>query len=252
MRYRAEKHRLPPFKEEGLILIDKPTEWTSFDVVNFFRSRFNVPKVGHCGTLDPAATGLLIIVFGSFTRLSQHLSGQDKTYEAEILIGTETDSQDMDGTITAENDWSSVTPERFREVAAEFIGPQQQIPPMVSAVKRKGKRMYELARKGVEVEREPRDIVIHSLDITRIELPYADFTVKCSKGTYIRTLCADMGTKLGCGAVLNKLRRTSSGPFSIEDAVTIDTLKQWEQQELREYNSEFLHNTLAKMDEFSF
>lgn len=252
MKYRADKHRLPPFRENGMILIDKPAEWTSFDVVNFFRSRFNVPKVGHCGTLDPAATGLLLIVFGSFTRLSQHLSGQDKIYEATMLIGTETDSQDMDGNVTARNDWSMITPEQVRDTVMTFAGEQLQTPPMVSAVKKDGKRLYELARQGVEVERDARRIMINSIDVTRVELPETDFTVSCSKGTYIRTLCADIGAKLGCGAVLQRLRRTHSGPFLLEDAVGIDTIKQWEQPQLLEYTTNYVHSKLAAMDDFSF
>lgn len=252
MRYNPKKHRLPIFKYNGIIPVDKPAGWTSFDVVNFVRSRFNVPKVGHCGTLDPAATGLLMLVFGTFTKLSQKFSGQDKTYDATILLGTETDSHDMDGQIVAENDWSEVTEERLREVSATFVGEQDQVPPMVSAVKKDGKRLYELARKGVEVEREPKQITINSIDITRVELPYADFTVDCSKGTYIRTLCADIGKKLGCGAVLSALRRTKSGAFSLEDAVTVDAMKEWEQADLFEFSQNYLHDKVAKMDEFSF
>ncbi len=240
MRFNPKKHRLPPFKESGVLLIDKPAEWTSFDVVNCVRGRFNVPKVGHCGTLDPAATGLLVLVLGRFTKLSGRFSGEDKTYESTILLGTQTDSQDMDGEVTAEHDYSAVTEEQFREIVTGFIGEQMQIPPMVSAKKQDGKRLYDLARKGVEVTREPVAINIKSIEITRFEPPYADFTVTCSKGTYIRTLCADIGEKLGCGACLYSLRRTASGAFGIADAVDIDTIKQWEQPELEEHIKAFL------------
>lgn len=246
MRYNPKKHRLPIFGDSGVLLIDKPAEWTSFDVVNCVRTRFNIPKVGHCGTLDPAATGLLVLVLGRFTKMSQRFSGEDKTYEATILMGTETDSQDMDGEITAQNDYSKVTEEQFKEVVASFVGEQLQIPPMVSAVKKDGKRLYELARQGVEVERDPKPINIESIEITRFAPPEADFTVKCSKGTYVRTLCADMGEKLGCGACLKSLRRTSSGLFDISDAVSLDTIKTWEQDELQSHVKAFLVDKIIK------
>jgi len=250
MKYNPKKHRLPPFNQNGLLVVDKPAEWTSFDVVNFVRSRFNIPKVGHCGTLDPAATGVMVLLFGTFTRLNEKFSSEDKVYDATLRIGMETDSQDMDGEITAERDWSSVTPEMLQETIKAFVGPQQQIPPMVSAVKKDGKRLYELARKGIEVEREPRDIVIHSLEISRIELPFADLRIHCSKGTYVRTLCADIGTRLGCGGVLHCLRRVRSGEFDISEAVTVDQIKQWEQPELLVWVRNYLHNRLANMKEF--
>jgi len=247
MRYNADKHRLPKFSDDGILPVDKPAGWTSFDVVNFIRSRFNIPKVGHCGTLDPAATGLLVLVFNKFTRLSQSLSGQDKVYDATILLGTETDSQDMDGEVVATHDWSMVSPESFRNAVNGFVGEIEQVPPMVSAVKKGGKRLYELAREGIEVEREAKKITISRIDISRIELPYADFSVECSKGTYIRTLCADIGSNLGCGAVLNQLRRTRSGNFSLDDAVSIETLKTWEQPDLLVFCREYLHKNMSQI-----
>ncbi|MDD3117963.1 MAG: tRNA pseudouridine(55) synthase TruB [Victivallales bacterium] len=247
MRYNADKHRLPKFTDDGILPVNKPAGWTSFDVVNFVRARFNIPKVGHCGTLDPAATGLLVLVFNKFTRLSQVLSGQDKVYDATILLGTETDSQDMDGVVTATRDWSGVTPEALREAMAGFVGTIEQVPPMVSAVKKDGKRLYELARQGKEVEREAKPITIHRIDITRIELPSADFTVSCSKGTYIRTLCADIGAGLGCGAVLQQLCRTRSGNFSLDEAVTVETLKTWEQPQLQEFCRDYLQANMARV-----
>lgn len=245
MRHRFTKHRFPPFLTDGVLLIDKPPEWTSFDVVNFLRSRFNIPKVGHCGTLDPAATGLLVVVLNQFTRLSQKLSGHDKTYQATLLLGTETDSQDMDGNITAEHDYSAVTAGELRRTIAGFIGDQLQTPPMVSAVKKDGKRLYELARQGLEISREPKPIRIASIEISRIELPYCDFTVQCSTGTYIRTLCADIGRRLGCGAALFRLRRLRSGPFRLEDAIPLETLKTWEQPELERCIRNFLATQMA-------
>ena len=245
------KNKLPPFQQSGVLLVDKPKEWTSFDVVNFVRSRFNIPKAGHCGTLDPAATGLLVLVFGRFTKLSQKFSGEDKIYDARILLGTETDSQDMDGKVIRTADPSGVTEEQLRGVFKEFVGEQKQTPPMVSAVKIDGKRLYELARKGQEVEREAKDITIYSIDVTSVNLPYADFSVHCSKGTYVRTICSDVGEKLGCGAVLNSLKRTSSGSFMLEDAVSIDTIKEWEQPQLEACLSDFLFRKISSNPQFS-
>ena len=251
MRYRPDKHHLPIYDRSGVLLVNKPKDWTSHDVVAFIRSRFNVPKCGHCGTLDPAASGLLVVVLGKFTKLSQKFSGEDKVYEGTILLGTETDSQDMDGNIIRQNDWSQVTEKQLREAFASFVGDIEQIPPMVSAVKKDGARLYELARKGQEVEREPKQISIYSIDISRIALPYADFTVECSKGTYIRTLCADVGAKLGCGAALYRLNRLRSGEFSLNDAVDIETIRQWTQDDLDRQVTDFLHNRLARMATFT-
>lgn len=251
MRIRPEKHRLPIYDRSGVLLINKPKDWTSHDVVAFVRSRFNVPKCGHCGTLDPAATGLLVVVLGKFTKLSQKFSGEDKTYEGTILLGTETDSQDMDGNVIRQSDWSGVTEQQLRDAFASFVGDIEQIPPMVSAVKKDGARLYELARKGQEVEREPKQISIYSVDLSRIALPYADFTVDCSKGTYIRTLCADVGAKLGCGAALYSLNRLRSGDFDLADAVNIEDVKQWTQDDLDNWVTGFLHNRLTRMNHFS-
>ena len=251
MRYRPDKHHLPIYDRSGVLLVNKPKDWTSHDVVAFIRSRFNVPKCGHCGTLDPAASGLLVVVLGKFTKLSQKFSGEDKVYEGTILLGTETDSQDMDGNIIRQNDWSQVTEQQLRDAFASFVGDIEQIPPMVSAVQKDGARLYELARKGQEVEREPKQISIYSIDISRVALPYADFTVECSKGTYIRTLCADVGTKLGCGAALYHLNRLRSGEFCLNDAVDIETIRQWTQDDLDHWVTDFLHNRLARMANFT-
>ena len=234
-RRRRTDNRRPIFEGDGYILVDKPLEWTSFDVVNFVRSRFNIRKVGHCGTLDPAATGLLVIVFGKFTKLSQILSGDNKSYEARMLIGTETDSYDLDGKVLAENDFSSVTEEQLRDVIMSYVGDIEQVPPMVSALKKGGKKLCDLARKGVEIEREARPITIHSIDITKVDIPYVDFAVCCSKGTYIRSLCYDMGKDLGCGATLAGLRRIASGKFHVMDSVDIGTIKSWEVTEFKEH-----------------
>ena len=230
MRYNPKKHRLPVCPAAGILLVDKPAMWTSFDVVNFIRARFNVPKVGHCGTLDPAATGLLVLVLGKFTSLSGKLSGEDKQYTGSMLLGVETDSGDLDGKVINR---SAVVPdaEQIKEAFAGFRGKSQQYPPMYSAVKVDGKKLYELARNGVEIEREARDINISRLDITRMELPEVDFILDCSKGTYVRTLCSDIGKKLGCGGVLTQLRRTRCGKFLLQDAVELNTLKNMEQDQ---------------------
>ena len=247
MRNNPNKHRLPPFEKSGILLVNKPATWTSHDVVGFIRSRFNVPKVGHCGTLDPAATGLLVVVLGKFTKLSQKFSGEDKIYEAKLQLGLETDSCDLDGEVTATHDWSAVTPELLRETLAGFVGEQMQTPPMVSAVKKDGKKLYELARKGVEVEREAKPITIFSIDVTKIELPFCEFTMHCSKGTYVRTLCSDAGKRLGCGGTLAALRRTVSGQFSIADAITVEQLKSFEQADLEIHIRKFLFERLSKI-----
>ena len=230
MRYNPKKHRLPECRAFGVLPVDKPATWTSFDVVNFVRSRFNVPKVGHCGTLDPAATGLLLLVLGKFTSLSGKLSGVDKQYTGSLMLGVETDSGDLDGKVVRRSETLPQEAE-VKEVFASFRGKSMQMPPMYSAVKVGGKKLYELARQGVEVEREAREINIPRLDITRIELPEVDFIVDCSKGTYVRTLATDIGSKLGCGGTLTALRRTRCGKFSIDDAVSMEALKAMDQEE---------------------
>lgn len=225
MRYNPKRHHLPIFSGAGIISIDKPAGWTSFDVVNFLRNRYNIPKVGHCGTLDPAATGLLVIVLGEYTKYSDKLMAHDKVYDCRLQLGLETDSYDLEGAVVAEKE-VNVTVEELIETLHSFEGDQLQTPPMVSAVKVGGKKLYELARKGVEIEREARPIKINSITVGKIELPYCDFVLDCSKGTYVRSLCHDIGVKLGCGGTLAALRRLRSGSFDIKDAVTIDYLKE--------------------------
>ncbi len=218
-------------QESGVLLVDKPTDWTSHDVVSFVR-RFGIKKVGHCGTLDPAATGLLVLVLGRATKIADRLSGQDKTYEAVMEIGKETFTQDAEGEITAETDWSAVTEEQIHAACTKFKGEIEQIPPMVSAKKQDGKRLYKLARKGIEVERQPRPITIHELTVDNVSLPNVSFMVHCSKGTYVRTLCYDIGKVLGCGAFLKVLRRTQSGSFHIKDAFDMETIRSWNREML--------------------
>lgn len=220
---------------DGVLLVDKTRDWTSHDVVNLVRRRFNLDKTGHCGTLDPLATGLLVILCGKATKLQDTLMGQDKVYCATMRLGVETDSEDSTGEVTATHDWSGVTAEQVRETGASFLGEQMQIPPMVSAIKRNGQPLYKLARKGETVERAPRPIRITGLEITRLELPEVDFTLSCSKGTYVRTICADWGRKLGCGGHMQALRRVCSGKLRVEQAVTADVIKTWELPQLLEH-----------------
>jgi tRNA pseudouridine55 synthase len=207
---------------DGAILIDKPVGPTSHDVVDAIRRRFQIKKVGHCGTLDPNATGLLIIVLGRGTKLSEKLMGDDKVYEGKIKFGETTDSYDADGELTASLPVPMITLEQLNEEAARFIGDQMQMPPMVSAIKKNGVPLYKLARKGIEVEREPRLIHIYNFRFTNYAEPLGEFRVACTKGTYVRSIAHDLGQKLGCGAHLATLRRSVSGKFDVADATKLD------------------------------
>jgi tRNA pseudouridine55 synthase len=217
--------------ESGLLLANKPSGWTSHDVVNFVRRRFGFKKVGHCGTLDPSATGLLILVVGHATKVSDHLSTEDKSYQAVLTFGSQTSSHDADGDVIKEFDWSHITEDAVKSMLESFVGPQDQIPPMVSAIKKGGKKLYELARKGIEIEREPRKITIHSLDLNSISLPDVDFTLRCSKGTYVRTICHDIGIKLNSGAHMKSLVRLASGGYDLKDAYDVEEMKKWEREQ---------------------
>jgi tRNA pseudouridine55 synthase len=207
---------------DGAILIDKPVGPTSHDVVDAIRRRFQIKKVGHCGTLDPNATGLLIIVLGRGTKLSEKLMGDDKVYEGTIKFGETTASYDADGEITASLPVPPLTLEQLNEEAAKFIGDQLQVPPMVSAIKKNGVPLYKLARKGIEIEREPRLIHIYNFRFTNYSEPLGEFRVASTKGTYVRSLAHDLGQKLGCGAHLATLRRSVSGKFDVADATKFD------------------------------
>jgi len=209
----------------GTLIIDKPTGWTSFDVVAKLRGALRIKRIGHGGTLDPMATGVLPVFIGTATRMANTSTDADKEYIAGIKLGTVTDTQDITGNILSEND-VSVTIDDLKAILPRFTGPQKQLPPMFSAKKQNGKKLYELARKGIEVEREPRDINIYELELTECQecqtsVPLT-LRIKCSKGTYIRTLCHDIGAALGCGATMSSLRRTKSGVFKIEQAHTLD------------------------------
>src|SRR5205814_5113075 len=213
-------HEFDPL--DGALLIDKPVGPTSHDVVGAIRRRFDIKKVGHCGTLDPNATGLLIIVLGRATTLSDKLMSADKVYEATIKLGETTSSYDADGELTGSLPVPPLTLEQLNEVAATFVGDLMQLPPMVSAVKQNGVPLYKLARKGIEVERQERLIHIYSFRFTGYQEPFGNFRVACAKGTYVRTLAHDFGGKLGCGAHLATLRRTASGRFDVADAIPLD------------------------------
>jgi tRNA pseudouridine55 synthase len=209
---------------DGAVLVDKPAGPTSHDVVDAIRRQFGIKKAGHCGTLDPNATGLLIIVLGRGTKLSEKLMSDDKVYEGTMKFGETTSSFDAQGDLVASMPVPPLTVEQLNVAAAEFIGDIMQMPPMVSAVKKDGVPLYKLARKGVEVEREPRLIHIYKFQFTDYREPLGDFQVACTKGTYVRSLSHDLGQKLGCGAHLANLRRTASGKFDVAQAVPFEDL----------------------------
>lgn len=205
----------------GIINIYKEAGFTSHDVVAKLRGILKQKKIGHTGTLDPDATGVLPVCLGNGTKLSDMLTDTDKTYDAAILLGRTTDTQDISGSVISISD-VNVTEEETVLAIKSFIGPYMQIPPMYSAVKQNGKKLYELARAGIEVKREPRNVIIYDIDIKKIAFPYVYITVYCSKGTYIRTLCHDIGQALGCGACMSSLVRTKAGIFKIDDSITLD------------------------------
>lgn len=207
---------------DGALLVDKPVGCTSHDVVDDIRRKFGIKKVGHCGTLDPNATGLLIIVLGRGTKLSEKLMSDDKVYEGDMKFGETTDSYDADGVVTATQPVPPLTLDQLNEAAAAYIGDLQQIPPMVSAKKQGGVPLYKLARKGIEVVREPRLVHIYNYRFTDYTAPLARFRVACTKGTYVRSLAHDLGAKLGCGAHLATLRRVTSGKWDVANALTLD------------------------------
>jgi tRNA pseudouridine55 synthase len=217
---------------DGAILVDKPSGPTSHDVVDAIRRKFGIKKVGHCGTLDPNATGLLIIVLGRGTKLSERLMGDDKVYEGTIKFGESTDSHDADGELTGSLPVMPMTLEHLNDEAATFIGDLMQVPPMVSAIKKGGVPLYKLARKGVEVEREPRLIHIYNFRFTEYAEPLGKFRVACTKGTYVRVLAHDLGQKLGCGAHLTALRRSASGKYDVADALSLDAILQLSEPQL--------------------
>ena len=209
----------------GIIIVNKETGFTSHDVVAKLRGICGQNKIGHTGTLDPAATGVLPVCLGSGTKLCDMLTDRDKEYVAELLLGVETDTQDTTGSVLRESP-VTVTEEEVSRACLSFLGDYDQIPPMYSALKVDGKKLYELARAGKEVERKARRVRILELEILEMRLPVVKLRVVCSKGTYIRTLCSDIGQKLGCGGAMQSLQRTKVGRFRLEDALTLGELQQ--------------------------
>ncbi len=211
---------------EGIVVINKPDGITSHDVVEKVRRIFKTKQVGHAGTLDPLATGVLVILLGKYTKLFNKFVALDKAYRATLLLGMVTDSADIQGKILQNNSYENITDKDIEGVFNRFRGTIDQVPPMVSAVKFKGKKLYQLARKGIEVDRTPRKVEIKFLKIERISPPEVQFYLECSKGTYVRQLADDIGKQLGCGACIKKIERTKVGSFVIEESVRIEDLNE--------------------------
>lgn len=211
----------------GILVVDKPTEWTSHDVVAKVRNTFKLKKIGHAGTLDPIATGVLVLLCGKATKSANTFLADEKEYLFTLRCGIETDTQDITGNILNEKEAEPISIENIEKIVSHYRGEIEQLPPMFSAVKVKGTRLYTLGRKGKEIEREPRTITIHSLEIESIEWPVITLRAVCSKGTYVRTLCHDIGKELGCGGCMASLVRLRSGKFTMENAHALDTVLQW-------------------------
>lgn len=224
----------------GIVIVDKPQGWTSQDVVSKLRGVFQTRRIGHGGTLDPMATGVLPVFVGRATRGVEFFEHAEKTYETVLRLGITTDTEDITGTVLTEQD-AFVTGAMLEEILAQFRGQIMQIPPMYSALKVNGQKLYDLARKGKEVERKPRPVTIHELTLLGMEADGIRLRVRCSKGTYIRTLCKDIGQALGCGGCMAALRRVSAGEYTIEEAIPLQTLIESSQPEkyLRSVDSMF-------------
>jgi tRNA pseudouridine55 synthase len=221
------------FIVDGLLLVDKPSEWTSHDVCDFLRRVFHIKKVGHAGTLDPMATGLLVMLLGHATKRSNDLLGLDKSYEGTIELGVKTDTHDRKGKVIEEKEWSHITFEDVQSKIEQFSGDLLQVPPMVSALKHKGQRLYKLARKGQEVEREPRPIKVYRFDLHQMKDQFIDFSMAVSKGTYVRTLANDLGEELGTVATLSALRRTTIGSYQVGKSLTVEALQKMSPEEFK-------------------
>ena len=217
---------------DGVLLVDKAPGMTSHDVVAIVRRRLNMKRVGHCGTLDPLATGLLLIVLGRGTKLSDLLMAEDKEYVGTMTLGVLTDSQDADGKVLETRPVPDLGREQIDAAFAKFHGDFYQTPPMVSAIKMEGVPLYKLARQGKTVERVPRFVHVYAHEIQKVRLPEIDFRVVCSKGFYVRTYAFDIGNELGCGAHLQTLRRTKSGKFTLEHAITIEEIQRLDPGEI--------------------
>lgn len=209
----------------GVLVVDKPTGMTSHDVVQIIRKGSNIRRAGHTGTLDPRASGVLVVLIGPAVRLSEYVSASDKRYQAVIMLGTTTDTYDGDGRTTSSSP-VNITEEQFNEELQKFVGQIEQVPPPYSAVKVQGRKAYEMARRGEEVELAPRIINVYSLELLEWAPPEVVIDVNCSSGTYVRSLVHDLGSRLGCGATLTGLRRTKSGRFTLRDAVPLRKLNE--------------------------
>ncbi len=217
---------------EGIIVVDKPSGMTSHDVVACVRRRLNMKRVGHAGTLDPLATGVLIILVGPATRLFDKFVSFDKAYQATMKLGLKTHSADIQGKTLEEKSFEGIDQQDVEKAFVQFTGEIEQVPPMVSAVKHKGERLYKLARRGLVVEREARKVRVDQLTVLDFSLPFVKFFLDCSKGTYVRQIAEDVGAVLGCGACITEIRRTKVGPFTIKEAVSLEEinanhLKRW-------------------------
>lgn len=206
---------------DGIVIVDKEPGPSSFQIVDKIKGLIRAKKVGHAGTLDPFATGVLVVLVNQGTKLSTFLMSHDKVYKGSLTLGIETDTQDVTGRIIDKKDISCLTCEMVERSTTQFVGAMKQVPPSYSAVHHNGKRAYELARKGIDFDLQPKDVRVDYITILSIDLPYVTFEVGCSSGTYIRTLAADLGRSLGVGAHLSSLRRIQSGPFHVDNSVTI-------------------------------
>ena len=215
---------LDKYNNGQTLLVDKDLDWTSFDVVKKIKNIIKCKKVGHAGTLDPLATGLLIICTGKNTKKINDIQNQDKVYTGEFILGKSTPSHDLETEFNSQKDIKNITTDRIEEVSKRFVGEQLQRPPKFSAVKVNGKRAYEYARDNEEVKIKEKNINIYEFKITEFNLPNISFKISCTKGTYIRSIARDFGEKLGCGAVLSKLRRTEIGNYNVEDAFKVNDL----------------------------
>lgn len=215
----------------GILNLYKPSGITSHTAVGIVKRVFGVKKAGHTGTLDPMASGVLPVLVGSAVKLSEYMICDGKKYRTRLKFGITTDTEDITGTVLTTCD-ALPSRDKIRETVMSFVGEYMQIPPMYSAIKKDGKKLYEIARQGIEVQREPRRVVIESIEIHSIGDNFCDFSVACSKGTYIRTLCADIGKKLGCGGVMASLERLEAGEFGVENTVTLEAIKELEKSEL--------------------
>ena len=214
------------FAEGKVLLIDKPLEWTSYDVIRKLRKIINIKKIGHAGTLDPLATGLLIVCTGKFTKKINEYMAQEKEYTGAVTLGAVTPTYDRESEPVNKKSLEGITEEMIKEKTKEFTGEILQTPPIHSAIKQNGKPVYLMARKGIDVVLEPRKITIKEFEITKIEMPVISFKVVCTTGTYIRSLANDFGKALGCGGYLSQLRRTRIGNFKVEDAMTMEKFKE--------------------------